>query len=207
MAVGGLVPSTIWSRRAADMRTATDLKDKWLAEIPLILERTGMWTRTGEEADTLCRRLLEDLCFLDERDPAAALADLQRYGSTGVAGAFRDWLGKEARCDAEVVSVYAECFHRLGYLTVDRLLDWAQLADAARAGLGDLPRSEVEALYGEPSLVVDGRIGCYVSADGWLYVDYQGPLELVRDVRIPAQTFDGGVFVTPYGEGFVGGGL
>lgn len=123
------------------MRTATDLKARWLAEIPLILERTSMWTRNGEKADTLCRRLLEDLCFLDERDPAQALADLQDYGSAGIVGAFRHWLGEDARCDAEAASVYAECFHRLGYLTVDRLVDWAPLANAALAGLGNLTSS------------------------------------------------------------------
>lgn len=153
--------------RGSDLRTAADLKAKWLAEIPLILERTGMWVGSGDEADTLLRRLVEDLCFLDERDPRPMLdGDRQRYGWEGVPGPFSRLFGRDGRYGAEVASVYADYLHRLGYLEVEQV-DWRPLADAARAGLGDLNREEVEAAYGRPSLVVDGRVGCYVSADGW----------------------------------------
>ncbi|WP_344167454.1 hypothetical protein [Kribbella lupini] len=193
------------------MRTAAELKSKWLGEIPLVLERTGMWVRSGEEAETLFRRLVEDLCFLDERDPAPMLDDDRlRYGSQGVLGGFRRLFGRDGRYVAEVASVYAEYLHRLGYLEVE-LVDWQLLAQAARAGLRELGREEVEAAYGRPSLLIDSRIGCYVSADGWLYVDYVGEpaeqLRLVRSVRVSAESFDGGVFLTPYGKWLVGGGL
>ncbi len=174
-----------------------------------MLERTGMWVRSGEEAETLLRRLVEDLCFLDERDPRPMLdEDRQRYGSEGVPGPFWRLFGRDGRYDAEVASVYADYLHRLGYLEVEQV-DWRPLADAARAGLGDLSRDEVEATYGPPSLVVDGRVGCYVSAYGWLYVDYQKPgsQELVRDVRIPVGSFDDGIVLTSYGRHLVGRGL
>jgi hypothetical protein len=189
------------------MRTAADLKAKWLSEIPLMLERTSMWAKSGEEADTLFRRLVEDLCFLDERDPAVVIRERQRYGATGIDGALRELLGDGIRTVAEVASVYAELLHQLGYLQVASA-DWSRIAGAARAGIGDLRRGELEAAYGEPSLVIDGRIGCYASADGWLFVDYCGlGDDLVRDVRVPSQHFRDGVFLTPYGRGIVGGGL
>lgn len=189
------------------MRSATELQAKGLAEIPSILHRANMWAMTGNEMETLCRRLIEDLRFLDEHDPEVIRADQKRYGSVGVHGAFRDVLG-DGKHIAEVASVYAEYFHRFGYLTVEKVVDWGPLAEAARTGLGDLRRDALEAAYGEPSLVVDSRIGCYVSAEGWLYVDYLDPEpSLVRDVRVPARTLQEGLLLTPSGQRVVGGGL
>lgn len=193
------------------MRSAEDLKARWLAEIPLMLDRAGMWSSTGREADTLYRRLLEDLRFLDEHDPAVIVRERQGYGATGIDGAIRAVLGDGVPGVAEVASVYAELFHRHGYLEIAPV-EWGPLAEAARAGLGDLRRDELEAVYGEPSLVVDRRVACYASADGWLFVDYHGPELIgpqvrVRNVRVPAARFDDGVFFTPYGRRVVGGGL
>jgi hypothetical protein len=80
---------------------------------------------------------------------------------------------------AEVASVWAEQAHRLGYLTVDRLLDadeWTSLApDHLRERFDgkDVRRSDVEAEYGAPSLVADNRTLCYAPADGtgWIFMD------------------------------------
>ncbi|MEV6287424.1 hypothetical protein [Kribbella sp. NPDC051770] len=211
------------------MRTVAELKERWIAEISAIVLPTCMYVSTAREAEVLCGQLVEDVCFLEEVDSDFVDADRQGHGSTGVSGAFERVFGAGTRSAAGVVSVYARHFHRLGYLAIDRAVDWGPLAEKARAGLGDLRRSELEELYGEPSLVVDGRVGCYVSAEGWLYVDYQGPellgpQELVRDVRVPAGSgfqlggrsggersalgsFDDGVCWTPYGRTLVGGGL
>jgi hypothetical protein len=105
------------------MRSAADLKDKWLALLPMIMSRTGMFGSTGGEIEGLCLRLLDDLCFLDERDEdtvAEVHGDRSRYGKLGTQGPFWEMFGRDRSCTPEVASVFAEYFHRLGYLTVER---------------------------------------------------------------------------------------
>ena len=100
-----------------------------------------------------------------------------RSGSFGVAGRFEAMFGS-ARCQAEVASVYAEIFHRLGYLPVGDLIGpdrWQELTAGLRERFEDhdVRRSEAEQLLGTPSLTVDNRVLCYVPADpslGWLSV-------------------------------------
>jgi hypothetical protein len=66
----------------------------------------------------MARGLLADLCFLDEReaDQDAVEMVLRAYGKLGVAGPFIAMFGEDRSCVAEVASVFAEQFHRLGYL-------------------------------------------------------------------------------------------
>lgn len=127
---------------------------------------------------------------------------------------------------AEVASVLAEQFHRLGYLQVARLLDadeWERL----NAGLlqrfdgQDVRRSEVEACYGSPSLFIERCVLCYAGVDGpgWVFFDCfedHGPGEyvpgagryewrrnedpLVRAVRRPVPDFEAGLVLTLYGK-------
>jgi hypothetical protein len=125
---------------------------------------------------------------------------------------------------AEVASVYAELFHRLGYLSVDRLLtagEWAPLEHLREwVGDRDVRRGEVEATFGPPSLLADKRVLCYAPEDGsgWVFFDCwqerveryepgEGTFEvlveddpLVRDIRVPADTFDDGLILTLYGR-------
>jgi hypothetical protein len=192
-----------------------------------MVTRPGMWAADGRAFDMLANRLMGDLCFLDEREQD--LDDVRKvlhgYGKLGVVGPFNALFGKDRSYVAEVASVFAEQFYRLGYLPVDRLLEaeeWGHLT----ANMGetfdgcDMRRSEVEASFGSPSLSVDKRVLCYAPADmsGWVFVDcfaeyhseyvagsgsYEGRLDddpLVRAVRCPGGDFASGLILTLYGR-------
>lgn len=96
------------------MRSAKDLRERWIQLVTRTMERTGMYASTGRELQLIVGQLLGDLCFLDSRDAnwEQERSGLQSYGKSGVAGPFVA-LGSP-RCHAEVASVYAEVFHRLG---------------------------------------------------------------------------------------------
>ncbi|GAA3067815.1 hypothetical protein [Streptosporangium carneum] len=207
------------------MRSAADLRRRWLETVPLLTSRTGMFARGGKEMETLARTLMGDLCFVDERDRdheeiIQGLGD--RFGKLGVYGPFAKMFGSERDYAAEVVSVYAEHFHRLGYLDIDRRLEqaeWETLLTGVRDRFEerDVRRSEVVAAYGPPSLVVDGRVLCYAS-DDWVFFDswtesrqeyvpgegryerVSDPDPLIRSVRVPSADFDGGLILTLYGK-------
>jgi hypothetical protein len=208
------------------MRSAADLRQRWLDTLPMMVTRPGMWASDGQAFDVLARRLIEDLCFLDERerDRDDVHAVLRSYGKLGVAGPFIAMFGKDRNCVAEIASVFAEQFHRLGYLRTERRLDageWDQLTTdlPERFRDQDVRRSEVEAGFGSPSLIVDKRVLCYAPADmsGWIFFDcfaehhneyvpgsgYQWRRDddpLVRAVRRPAADFESGLILTLYGK-------
>lgn len=147
------------------MRSAEDLRRRWLDLVPRMMTRPDMWTNQGPAFDVMARTLLADLCFLDERDAdQQAVGEVLRgYGKLGVAGPFIAVFGAERTCVPEVASVYAEQFHRLGYLDVGRVVDRAEW-DVLTGGLRDrfdgrdVPRSEVIAEFGQPSLIVANRV-------------------------------------------------
>ncbi|GAA3119908.1 hypothetical protein GCM10010466_08440 [Planomonospora alba] len=209
------------------MRSATELRQRWLETIPRVMARTRMYARDGREMETVGRTLLENLCFVDERDDDfAAVGGMfaGRYGEFGVHGPFAAMFGRDRGCVEEVASVYAEQFHRLGYLEVGRVLGesaWNALIGEVRGRFGerDMRRDEVEAAFGAPGLVVGGRVLCYVSAAGeWAFFDcwdepvqryvpgrgtYESVSEgapLVRSVRVPADDVEGGLVLTLYGK-------
>jgi hypothetical protein len=193
------------------------------------MTRTGMYATTGREMQLLASTLLDDLCFLDGRDEADCALALQRvdsHGKRGVAGPFEALFGRP-RCQAEVAGVYAEIFHRLGYLTVARTIgeqEWAELAGRLRDRFEDrdLRRSETHTLLGPPSLNIDrGTVLCYAADDpaaGWLFVDspadyvrryqagtggYRAEADsdpLVRSLRLSSQPFENGLILTMYGK-------
>ncbi|GAA4082576.1 hypothetical protein [Nonomuraea soli] len=209
------------------MRSAIELRERWLETVPLILVRAGMYACDGREMETVSRTLLENLCFVDEReDECAAVSRMlgARYGKYGVQGPFAAMFGAGSRCVEEVASVYAEQFHRLGFLQVTRRLDagpWADLLGMVQnrwAGR-DLRLSEIQGSFGTPGLIVGKRILCYVSAKGdWAFFDCwddppkryvagEGTYEslgeddpLVRSIRIPAADFESGLVLTLYGK-------
>jgi hypothetical protein len=192
------------------------------------MKRTGMYARDGREMETVAGQLLRDLCFLDERDSdyEQALERLRGYGPLGVHGPFTSMFGSAPSCGAEVASVYAEVFHRLGYLAVDHLIGpapWRELTAGLRDRFEgrDVRRSEAEAYLGPASLVVDSRVLCYAAGDpsaGWVFLDcradgtrvYQpgrGTYEtaadtdpLIRSVRASASEFEAGLILTLYGK-------
>jgi hypothetical protein len=186
-----------------------------------------MYARDGREMETVGWTFLENLCFVDERDDDLAAVRRRfagRYGKLGVHGPFAAVFGRARSCTAEVASVYAEQFHRLGYLEVGRELDeseWIALIDEVRNRVEerDVRRDEVEATFGAPSLIVGRRVLCYVSGAGeWAFFDcwdestmrYQAgkgayepvheSVPLVRSVRVPADDFESGLVLTLYGK-------
>ncbi len=188
-----------------------------------------MWTTgNGSELDIQLSMLINDLCWLDGGDPESALRDVRSwYGKLGVVGPFVAMFGKDGRYLAEVASVWAEQAHRLGYLTVDRVLDAEERKLLTPERLHerfdgkDARRSEVEAQYGTPSLIADTRTLCYAPADatGWVFIDcYPEPTRgryvpgeggyqydrdgdpLVRSVRHQGATFETGLILTLYGK-------
>jgi hypothetical protein len=192
-----------------------------------MLTRPGMWASDGRAFDVLARGLLSDLCFLDEReqDLDEVHAVLRGYGKLGVAGPFIALFGGDRNCVAEVASIFAEQFHRLGYLPTERLLDaaeWNRMTGSIRERFDghDVRRGEAEASFGRPSLVVDKRVLCYAPADrsGWVFVDcfaehhgeyvpgagryeWRGDDDpLVRAVRLPSADFESGLTLTLYGK-------
>lgn len=186
-----------------------------------------MFAADGLAFDILAGMLLDDLCFLDEReqDHDKVRHVIAGYGKLGVAGPFTAMFGADGNYLDEVASVYAEQFYRLGYLHVDRLLDseeWNRLSTGIRDRFDgrDGHRSEVEGSFGPPSIVAGGRVLCYAPADrsGWVFFDcYSAPTNryvpgagqyhwqrdddpLVRTVRRPAPDFESGLVLTLYGK-------
>jgi hypothetical protein len=106
------------------MRSAADLRQRWLDVLPQMVTRPDVSATDGRAFDVLARGLIADPCFLDEReqDLDDVHAVLHGYGKFGVAGPFVALFGKDRNCVAEVASVFAERFHRLGYLPAERLL-------------------------------------------------------------------------------------
>jgi hypothetical protein len=70
------------------VRSAEELRQRWLDSIPLIMKRAGMYARDGREMEAVAGQLLRDLCFLDERDGDYEQAQdrLRGYGQLGVHG-------------------------------------------------------------------------------------------------------------------------
>lgn len=187
--------------------------------------RPGMYAGSGPEMETVAGDRLRDLCFLDERDDEYehVRESLRRYGKLGVHGPFATIFAPEGRYTDEVASVYAEVYHRMGYLPVERLLDpdeWLPLTRLREwVGERDMRRSEVEAAFGAPSLRV-GSVCCCAPADGgqWVFFDcwdevtlryapgegrFEGGFDrdpLVRDIRVPASDFEDGLVLTLYGR-------
>jgi hypothetical protein len=208
------------------MRTAEEMHAYLVARVQRFVPRPGMLGRE-RTVEVVLRGLLEDLCFLDDRheEVVAVREDLGRYGKLGVVGPFETMFGVDRECRAEVASVFAEHFHRLGYLTVERLVpadDWTGLTADVRGRFDarDVRLSEVVAAYGAPSLVVEKRVFCYAPADGsgWVFVDaWADPVSryvpdkgeflgerdddpLVRDVRLPGADFAQALVLTLYGR-------
>ncbi|MEU6191340.1 hypothetical protein [Nocardia sp. NPDC047038] len=114
------------------MRSSEDLKQRWLTEAQQVFARPGMYARSGPEMESVAGERLRDLCYLDDRDDEYedVREFLRGFGKLGVHGPFAAIFDVERRCTDEVASVYAEVYHRLGYLPVERLLtedEWLPL--------------------------------------------------------------------------------
>jgi len=208
------------------MRTADEMRERWLRELPLILRRPGMYATDGQNVDVFLSMRMRDMCFLDDRDAddTGIRTAMLSYGKLGVVGPFQAVFGERSPYTDEVASVWAEVFHRLGYLAVDRLLGPAERAPLT--GLRDwiadrdVRRGEVLDTFGPPSFEIGRNILCYAPDDGsgWTFFDCFGePAQryrpgkgdytcerdedpLVRDARVPAEGFEDGLILTLYGR-------
>ncbi len=210
------------------MRTNEELKRRWVAKAQGLVTGHSISTGTGKAAELLLSTLMEDLCYLDDRDgDFRRITDElnERYGQAGINGLFKSVFDRE-QCQAEVAAVYAEAFCRLGYVQPVHMLSpghWADLANSLPALFDehDMRLSEAEAKLGRPSGVVDDRILCYASSNrdaGWIFVEGHDvitrsydvsagrnktafdPDPLVRSVRRSAADFEEGLVMTPYGK-------
>lgn len=80
------------------------------------------------------------------------LQQSELHSSTGVAGAYRQWLPENAVRSA-TASAYATIAHRLGWLRLDRT---AQLTGVARWAAEDRTETDVVTEFGEPSVRIGG---------------------------------------------------
>lgn len=194
------------------MRTADEMRERWLWELPLILRRPGMYAADGPNLDVLLGMRMRDMCFLDDRD--AECETLRRYGPRGLVTPFDRAFGDLSPYVDEVASIWAEEFHRLGYLPIARSLrpgTWGRARDLCdRLRERDLRVGEIVAALGEPSLTTGHRVLCYAPADGtgWMFFDaftepglFPGePDPRVRNARVPAASPADGFVLTPYGR-------
>lgn len=89
--------------------------------------------------------------------------------------------------------MFAEVFHRLGYLSVGKLVSgdrWQEMTSGLRDRFEacDVTQDGARGLPGEPSLVIDRKVLCYVPEDpaaGWLFIDCHAEQARRYDVRDP----------------------
>jgi len=164
----------------------------------------------------------------DERC-SALFESLTRYGKLGVAGAFQAVFGEACNYTAEVASVFAEMAWSLGYLEPTRRLselEWRSLISSVRTVYDevDLRRSAVLERVGDASFSVGDRVLCYVGPNDseWVAFDcWEEPVTryvvedghfrhnfrtereedpLLRNVRVPAPSFNESLVLTTYGK-------
>lgn len=197
-------------------------------QLRAILDRPGMWAAgDGRVLQPVAMGALSDLCFIDDRDDEYERAKqwLYRYGKLGVVGAFRAVFGDECGYVAEVASVFAQLPVGCGYVEPEhRLSDdgWRSLHGEVleRYWERDVRLSEVRKDLGPCSLLIDGRVVCYVGpgANQWLafdcwepsprmYDSAQGHFRTVRtkdpmvcNLRIPSEAFNESLILTPLGK-------
>lgn len=209
------------------MEKTAAMRARLLEQVASMLRRPGMYANHDQAFETMCLMRLEDLRFLDgpselNRDE---LGVGQKYGPCGVPGPFWTAFGDKFRRCNEVASVYAEIFHRFGYLTPERLVpaeDWTVLlaaADSAYTG-NDVHLSAIAEAFGPPSFKVGRWILCYAPEEGtgWVFFDgsdhtpdvydlEQGRFTggypedpLLRSVRLPGEDFEQSLRLTRHGE-------
>jgi hypothetical protein len=209
------------------MEKAAAMRARLIEQIPSMLRRPGMWANNGQAFERLCLMRLEDLLFLDGL-PEVTRAELgvnEKYGSCGVPGPFQEAFGNSIHHYDQVASVYAEIFHRFGYLAPEHLVpagEWASLlaaADSAYTG-HDARLSAIADAFGPPSFEIVRRVFCYAPDDGtgWVFFDgsdhrpdvydlEQGQFTwgypqdpLLRSIRLPGDDFEQSLRLTRHGE-------
>jgi hypothetical protein len=209
------------------VRSTDDLRSRFLDTVAGAVRRPGMFAVHDQDLDLFFRTWFADLCFLDGDDdrPGQVVEDLAQYGPFGVAGPFRSAFGRSIDFKAEVASVWAEVMAHARYYDVPGQVvrtPWdVFLARLSQFDERDARASDVWSTLGPPSLVVDGRVYCYAPenrrlpwvffdfvTESWQAYDYGlgrnrvdvDPDPLLRDVRVPAESFPAGLILTAYGK-------
>jgi hypothetical protein len=207
------------------MRSVEQVRTRLLERLQAAVRRPRMWGGRDHEVHTVLHALLDELCFIDEREEELDLAirglhSRQLFRSTGIRGAFDEVLRDVPDFSHEVASVFAEIAGWLGYLALARRLpvpEWQLLQEELPSWCQERDRSptEVTARFGEPSLV-SGSVACYAPEDprgGWIFFDFcpgktgldeHGNFfrreDVLRDVRIPAADLTPRFHFTPHGH-------
>jgi hypothetical protein len=164
-----------------------------------------------------------------EDDLRAVTEHLYQYGKLGVGGAFHAVFGDGCNYAAEVTSIFTAIACELGYLEPARRFsadEWQSFVASIPETFEevDMRRSAVLEIAGEPSFVVGERVLCYVgpSPGDWVAFDcWEQPTTkyviedehlkhlfltkreedpLLRDVRVPARSFNDSLVMTTYGK-------
>ena len=186
------------------MRTVEEIRARHLDMVRHAVKRPSMWGGNAFGTELLLRGLLEDLCYIDDRDEdwSGASARFLR-GCRRVCGQlefqelpFPDFV-------SEVASTYAEVAFNLGYLNPSRLLTGGEMS---RLGVGldrtflsrDWDERELHERFGPPSHEVSGGdttaagYACSDRETKWVFFDLSRrlpgaedwlPVPVVRDVR------------------------
>jgi hypothetical protein len=207
------------------MDKAVAMHARLIEQVSQMLQRAGMYAVHDQDFESLCWLRLGDLRFLDDLpEPSRDELGLSdKYRSCGIPGPFREAFGKEHRYYNEVASVYAEVFHRYGYLTPGRLVpdeEWPGLLAAADSAYRDADTrlSDVVEDLGPPSFKIHRYLLCYgpESGTGWVFFDgftyhpdehgapqtvFTGyPADpILRSIRLPGPDFEAGLRLTPLG--------
>jgi hypothetical protein len=210
-----------------EVRSNEELRARFLDTVAHALRRPGMFAIHDVDLDRFFGRLFADLCFLDgadDREEGVRNA-LTWYGQMGVAGPFRAAFGRDGDFRGEVASVWAEILTTSGYCTIAGSpvdMPWESLLDTVTEfDEQDARASDVRDRLGQPTLVIDDRVYCYAPADyhlPWVFCDFVfdrreayvygtgrndesfDPDPLLRNVRVPSDTFRDGLVLTAYGK-------
>jgi len=209
------------------MKTIEEFRAHKLHLLQQMLQRPGMFMAHEE----VLWFWLNDMLFVDNRPDAweierDRLRAQGRYRSTGVQGGFQNLEARTRKREPtepaypffrhtdEVMSVFAEVFWRLGYLTLNRQLtaeEWQSLnASLNSFRTGDFRQADVVRIAGDPSLIVASKIICYAGPDckkPWCFFDferlpYQHPDRnnpFLRHVRFQGRS-EPEMIVTEYGK-------
>ena len=193
-------------------------------QLTALLTRPAIYATCGRDVQNSGLDVLRDLCALDGAEwPDWVGPFLHRFGKLGIDGAFHGTFDDGDYKD-EVASVLAEIATRMHSFEAGGPL----LTEVAHRRLGSLVREmwedrdvaydEAVGALPEPTLVTGGRVVSFASESGeWLHLDFerqtitrydravggevreQGEL-LLRDVRLPAATFDDALVLTLFGR-------
>ena len=193
------------------MRTIEAFQEHAISILRRMSQYPGMYgNRNGLEL--LFWHVINELCWIDgQEDTFRQLRDdlFHRIENTcGVSGALTLLIpGAKDELHDEIASIYSQLAHKLGYLTLDRILtsaEWKYLIEwfEQEPMTHDLRLSDVKKLFGEPSFHTCGswhQVHSYAGpeiSDGWICFDYANEFQVTTDTF--GRTYPGLVYGQDY---------